>query len=1124
MKCPKCQHENPGDAQFCIECGNPIELLCPQCETITPATGKFCKGCGRDLTLPSEPIPKDLSYDEKLDKIQRYLPKGLTEKILSQRDKIEGERKQVTVMFCDMEGFSPLVERIGSEEAYNVMDQVYEILIHKVHDYGGTVNEMTGDGIMALFGAPIALEDAPQRAIRSAYAIHREMSRFSEKMNQEKEGILPLKMRIGIHTGPVVVGTMGNDLRLEFKAVGETVNLASRMEDLAEPGATFVTEETFTLTEGLFRYESLGEKKVKGREKSVKTYHFIAPSTRRTRFDVSAERGLSPFIGRERELELLIDCFERAKFGRGQTVSVIAEPGGGKSRILYEFIKAISNENVTILEGKCLSYSKGIPYHPVIDILKSNFRIMDEDGDAVIKKKVEKNLEILGLHETDLHSYIFELFSIKNCGIDDILISREAKKVRIIEAVKQITLNGSEIRPVVIAVEDLHWIDESSEEFLKYMMNSIGGARIFLILTHRPDFAPSWGMKTYHHHINLNRLSNRESLAMITNLLDKKTIDRTFQKWIIEKVEGIPFFIEEFIKSLKDLKLIALQENEYHFTETFTELTIPFTIQEVIMVRVDSLPDDSKRILQTGSVIGREFSFDLMKRLSSQREKELISALSILKDSELLYERGIFPKSTYIFSHALIQDVVYDSILTKKRKELHEKISQNIEVVYKENIHEYYAVLAEHFMRCENYEKGAHYSKQSAIKAGRSASFTEAIAHTTKRIECLEALPHSYKNQNKIVASRIYLGLYYFPMNHLIEAKKSIDPIYNIALKSNNVKTLPLIYTILGTYSFMVEEDCQEAMKLLNEALKISEKTRDIFSSIYANSFLGLAESWNYNFKEAEKLIKKSLDILISVNVPWSISTMKSDLSYYVYNYQGKIDLGYNTSSVALKLALDCGDILAEAKAYTCHGISCFCKGYFEDAETYLLRGSELCEKIKLLSFGAIANQYLADLYYCLCKYHDSVNAYQKAICLREISKIIPSSINYNKIAMIRSEVLHDNKYVDLNTLYNFVQKNKLRLYDGNIARYVGEIILNINDDRLNEAKEWITRAIEIHKKCGMMWHLAKDYLLYAQFLKRCCQESSALENLYVANQIFKECGADGWSIKVDDEISHFGT
>jgi len=267
MKCPTCQSNNPEGMKFCGECGVKIEIICPNCNFINPSQFKFCGECGHNLTQPSKPIPQELSFDQKLQKIQRYLPQGLTEKILSQRDRIEGEHKQVTVMFCDMKGFTTLSEKLSPESMYAMMDQVYEILIHKVHEFDGTVNEMTGDGVMALFGAPIALEDAPQRAIRSAIAIHKEMTKFNEKIKQEK-GTLPLiKMRVGIHTGPVVVGTLGNDLRVEFKAVGDTVNIASRMESLAEPGTTYISEDTFKATEGLFRVESLGEKDIKGKEK-----------------------------------------------------------------------------------------------------------------------------------------------------------------------------------------------------------------------------------------------------------------------------------------------------------------------------------------------------------------------------------------------------------------------------------------------------------------------------------------------------------------------------------------------------------------------------------------------------------------------------------------------------------------------------------------------------------------------------------------------------------------------------------------------------------------------------------------------------------------------------------------
>ena len=751
MQCPKCQFENPDDAQFCIECGNPIEFHCPQCGAITPATGKFCKACGHNLTIPSEPLPKKLSLDEKLEKIQRYLPKGLTEKILSQKDRIEGERKQVTVMFCDMEGFTSLSERIGPEEAYAIMDKVYEILIHKVHDYEGTVNEMTGDGIMALFGAPIALEDAPQRAIRSSLAIHRELTKFSDKLKQERKDNLTVKMRIGIHTGPVVVGTVGNDLRVEFKAVGDTVNLASRMEGQAQSGTTYITEDTFKLNEGLFRFEALGGKEIKGKKKPIKVYRAIAPSTSRTRFDVSAERGLTPFVGRSRELELLIDGFERAKGGRGQAISIVSEAGIGKSRLLYEFRKAVASADAMFLEGRCLSYSSGVAYHPVIDILKANFDIRQGDGDSEIREKVKRGLKIIGLDEASSLPYLLELFSVKDSGIDKIPMSPEAKKDRNMEVFKLITLKGSEIRPVITAYEDLHWSDKSSEEVLKYVLEGIPGAKVLMIFTYRPEFVHTWGGKSYHNQINLNRLSNRESLSMVTDLLKTEYIDSDLEELILEKTEGVPFFIEEFIRSLNDLKIIEKKHNKCRLAKDTQDVTIPSTIQDVIMARVDSLPEGAKEVLQTGSAIEREFTYDLIKRVKELPEQELLSHLSVLKDSELLYERGIYPETTYIFKHALTRDVVYESILTKKKKNLHETIGNAIEKLYADRIEEQYELLAHHYALSEHWKKAVHFGRLAAEKAHKFSQFQQAVTIYEQTAEWLLKLPENKIRQESLV-------------------------------------------------------------------------------------------------------------------------------------------------------------------------------------------------------------------------------------------------------------------------------------------------------------------------------------------------------------------------------------
>jgi class 3 adenylate cyclase/tetratricopeptide (TPR) repeat protein len=1120
MKCPKCQFDNREGVKFCEKCGTKMELACPNCRAKIPMDREFCGECGRNLSIPSEAPAKDLSFDEKLEKIQRYLPKGLTEKILSQKDRIEGERKQVTVMFCDMEGFTQLSEKLGPEEAYTIMDQVYEILIHKVHDYEGTVNEFTGDGIMALFGAPIALEDAPQRAIRSAYAIHREMTRFSDKMKEEKQDIPRLKMRIGIHTGPVVVGTLGNDLRVEFKAVGDTVNLASRMEGLAEPRSTYVSEDTFRLTEGLFRFEALGEKTIKGKADTVKAYRVIAPSTSRTRFDVSAERGLTPFVGRDRMLQLMLDGFERSKTGRGQAISIMAEAGVGKSRLLYEFRKAVANEDVTFQEGKCLSYSRGVTYHPVIDIVKSNFDIVEGDGDFEIREKLKRGLNILGAEESSTLPYLLELLSVKDSGVDTISLSPEARKDRIIEALKRISLKASEIRPLIMAIEDLHWIDRSSEDVFKFLLDSISGAKVYLIFTYRPEFVHTWGGKSYLNQITLNRLSNQESLAMVAHLLGTENIESDLEDLILDKAEGVPFFIEEFIKSLKDLKIIERKNSKYSLARDIQKLTVPSTIQDVIMARVDTLPEGAKELLQSGSVVEREFSYEVIRQVSGLSEQELLSRLSVLKDSELLFERGIYPETNFIFKHALTQEVVYDSILTRKKKELHKKIGQAIEQLYKDNLHEYYGVLADHFILGENFEKGADYSKLAERRVEKVASLNDAVAYAKKRISCLEKLPVDDDVEKKIIGARTVLGLYYVQLVHPVEAKAAVDPIVDWAISLNYKRRVSQIYNILGFYYHIVDENYPKAIEYYEKALKIGEELNDMISIVLANAFMGTCLSDNGEFEKALPYYEKALEINVSANILWGIVAIKTNIANWIYLRQGNVTLAYQTSQEALRIADESGDIHSKGLANYALGISYYYKGYLEEAEEHLLKSVDFLQKSNQLSFVAAVNTVLGYTYFRRGDYETCQKYYKRAISLRQHLSLSPSYIIYNKIPLALAKVMNKVKDINLNEIFTWHEDIKNRWVKGWVPKFISEILLNIDDQNISEAEDWIKISIETNQKYGMMWNLARDYALYAELFKRKSDLSKAKEKFSKAIDIFKECGADGWVEKYKKELA----
>jgi len=645
MKCPKCQFENPETRKFCRECGAKLILTCPQCGAAILPGDIFCGECGHNLTIPSEQSPKDLSFDEKLGKIQRYLPKGLTEKILSQRNKIEGERKQVTVMFCDMEGFTPMVEKLGPEEAYSVMDQVYEILIHKVHDFEGTVNEMTGDGIMALFGAPIALEDAPQRALRSALSIHNEIGRF----NDQKKEIVPIKMRVGIHTGPVVVGTLGNDLRVEFKAVGDTVNLASRMEGLAEPGTTYVTHETHRLTAGLFRFEALGEKEVKGKKGSIAVYKLLSAIQDVYRPRLGSERMIySEMVGRDRELDRLELQVMKAVNGEGSVVNIIGEAGIGKSRLVAELKNRDVIKRVTLLEGRAISMGRNLSFHPIIDVLKQWARIRGNDGDVVSFSKLETAVrrvyqeevgEVLPFVATLMGMDLSGRYAERVKGIEG-----EALEKLILKAMRDLLIKTSDMTPLVIVAEDVHWSDTSSIKLMESLFRLVETQRIVFINVFRTGYKETSDrmvetikerLPGYYVEIVLEPLEERMSKALINNMLKIKSLPHFVRDQIIERAAGNPFFIEEVVRSFIDEGVVVLKGERFEVTEKIETVIIPQTISDVLMARIDRLEDKTRNLVKVASVIGRNFFYKILMDVAKMID-DIDRRLSYLKEIQLI--------------------------------------------------------------------------------------------------------------------------------------------------------------------------------------------------------------------------------------------------------------------------------------------------------------------------------------------------------------------------------------------------------------------------------------------------------------------------------------------------------
>ena len=701
-------------------------MECPNCQFDNADGMNFCGKCGHKLFPSSKTSRKEPSFDEKLAKIQKYLPKGLTEKILSQRDKIEGERKQVTVMFCDMEGFTSLVDKIGPEEAYGVMDSVYEILIRQVHEFEGTVNEMTGDGIMALFGAPIAIEDAPQRALWSAASIHREVANFS-RQNME---IGPLRMRIGINTGPVVVGTLGKDLRVEFKAVGDTVNLASRMESLAEPGTTYVTEEIFRLAKDLFRFKNLGKKTVKGKRGTIPVYQVQSAREDIFRARLGSERMIySDMVGRESEFNKVELQLMKVINGEGSIVNIIGEAGIGKSRLVAELKQREVMKQLAFLEGRAISMGRNLSFHPFIDLLKQWARIRTDDDDLRALGKLEATVRLLCPDDVlEIVPFLATLMGMKLSG-------RGAQRVKGIEGealeklirknVRVLFTRTAKTKPLVIIMEDLHWADTSSIELLESLFCLAETQRILFINAFRPEFQETGERiskairekySEYYVEIILRPLNEKKGEALITNMLNISGGYHAIIGQIVQRAGGNPFFIEEVVRSFIDEGVVIMRNGKFEVTERIETVAIPHTIHDVLMARIDRLEEKTRSLVKVASVIGRNFFYRILSEAASTVQ-DIDARLSYLKDSQLIRERRRMEELEYLFKHALAQEATYESILPHKRKELHLKVADSIENVFSEKLHEFYGMLAYHYSKAEHLDK----AEQALIKAGEEA-------------------------------------------------------------------------------------------------------------------------------------------------------------------------------------------------------------------------------------------------------------------------------------------------------------------------------------------------------------------------------------------------------------------
>jgi predicted ATPase/class 3 adenylate cyclase len=789
---------------------------------------------GEPATIPPERAPRD------------YTPKHLADKILQSKSALEGERKQVTVLFADVKGSMELAEAVDPEEWHRVMDRFFQILAEGVHRYEGTINQYTGDGIMALFGAPIAHEDHAQRACHSALRLSDGLRRYADELRLRG---LDFSVRMGLNSGEVVVGKIGDDLRMDYTAQGHTVGLAARMGQIAASDRIYLAEQTARRVEGFFELRDLGKRDVKGVREPPRVYELQGVGPLRTRLEVAASRGLVGFVGRQRELAQLHRAWQAARGGHGQILAVVGEAGVGKSRLVHEF-KVQLERGCRVLEAFSVSHGKASAYLPLIELLKSYVGI-----------ELEELLALDGTLEDTL-PYLSSLLGLADEAASLAEMHPEIRRRRTLEAVRRVLVRETLEQPCVLIFEDLHWIDAETQAFLEVMSEGVATARLLLLVDYRPEYQHGWGNKTYYTQLRLDPLGEQDSRDLLTTLLGEgEGAEReALERLVLEKTEGNPFFLEEVVQTLAEEGVLTGARGRYRLERPPGELHIPATVQGVLAARIDRLPAEEKDLLQTLAVIGKEFPLGLLRKVAEGGEENLHGGLSQLQAGEFIYEQPAFPEPEYTFKHALTQEVAYESLLLERRGVLHERTAQAIEELYRDALDEHYRELAHHYGRTENTPKAVEYLHRAGEQAVHRSAYAEAIAQLSRGVKLLATLPESRERDQQELLLQTALGGALAVTRGLGNPDEEHAFVRARNLSEQLGDAPELLRTLVGLFAIhQARAEHDRAGEVAEEMLRLARGTRDPAQLLVAHWETGVASYWHGEFSRAREHLEEAL-------------------------------------------------------------------------------------------------------------------------------------------------------------------------------------------------------------------------------------------------------------------------
>jgi class 3 adenylate cyclase/tetratricopeptide (TPR) repeat protein len=1116
MKCPRCEYENALVANVCEECAAPLTWTCENCSTLLPPRANFCPECGYPVVRPTT-APRFTAPES-------YTPKHLAAKILMHKSALEGERKQVTVLFADIKSSMELLADRDPEEARKILDPVLVRMIDAVHRYEGTVNQVMGDGIMALFGAPVAHEDHAVRACCAALRMQESVKEYTDE-TFAIHGVAP-QIRIGLNSGDVVVRAIRNDLHMDYTAVGQTTHLAARMEQLAGPGCILLTRETLRLVEGFVQVTSRKLVSIKGLTDALEVFELGTALPVRRRFKAGAvARGLTHFVGRDGEMDQLQRALMLARRGHGQVVAPVGEPGVGKSRLVWELVHSHRVEGCVVLETGSVSYGMATPYLPVIDLLKGYFRLEETDDKLDIREKVIGKLLALDRGLAPVLPAVLALFDAQNDDLQWNTLDPPQRRQRTLDGIKRLLLGESMRQPLVLVFEDLHWIDSETQAVLDSLVESLPTARILLLVNYRPEYRPPWASKSYYTELAIDPLPPESAEELLNDLLGPDPELHPLRRLLIERTEGNPFFLEESLRILVETHVLVGESGAYRLAKTLPAIQVPSTVQAVLVARIDRLPAEEKQLLQSAAVIGKDVPHALLQVVVDLPETVIRRGLRHLEATEFLYETRRVPDLEHTFKHALTHEVAYRTLLQERRRALHAKILRALERLYPDRIVEHVERLAHHAFRSEAWDEAVTYLRKAGAKALSRSACREAVTCFEQALVALRNLPETRKALELAIDLRFDLRASLFSLAEFERILEELGKAEALAETLGDQHRLGRTFAYMAGSVWLIGDHAR-AIESGTRALALGVALNDLTLQLPAYLYLGLANYSVSNHHQAIEFFRMMASLGdTSSRDRFGMAGFPSVLARAWWAWclaeLGEFVEASTRGEEGVRIA-EAGDhAYSLASAYYGLGHVYLRQGDLQNAILVLDRGRELCESADLRLMLVLTAPQLGCAYALDGRIAEAISTLERALEQTVATGFVSlRSLVYGWLgeAFLRAGRL-DEAISATQQALEISRKHGERGHHGWALRLLGEVRSRADSPDTNAVEAAYRQAMALGEELGMSPLVADCHLGLGKLYRRIAQRERAQEHLTTAAAMYRRMGMRFWPEQVKAEL-----